>query len=144
MFMFYTVFVFGVLMFFLSIVYLVLGFIERFDSYFQLICGIFVFAVGVCLLCITVPNLKEFILRDFQKTVGSCVVDYAIGGREKLSYDITFENGEVYFFDDVPYLESYGKKHVYYCEVQHTKNKRFEIDYKIFNQKGGRLIAPEY
>lgn len=127
-----------------SVLYVYFSLREGLDSYFQLVKGVFAFLLGIFLLNMTLPSVKDMIFQDFTTTTGACTVDYAIASRSGVSYTIDFKNGEQYYFDDGPYLESYGKKHVYYCEVQHTKNEMFEVDYKIYTKKDGKLLAPEY
>lgn len=141
--MYYVILGIGSISFILGIVLLVLNIADEDANWFNYVKVFGAFVIGIFLLYFTLPSLKQIITKDFVKTAGICTVDYANAGRN-MTYYLDFENGESFNFDDGPYIDAYGEKYKYYCEVRQTKDEKFSIDYKVYDKKGGKLIAPEY
>lgn len=141
--MFYVILGIGTVGFILSVVLLILSLLDGVTHWFSYVKIFGVFLVSILLLYVTLPSLKQVLTKDFVTTSGICTVDYADSGRN-MSYYLDFENGQSFNFEDGPYIDAYGEKYKYYCEVRQTRNEKVDIDYKVYEKKDGKLIAPEY
>lgn len=143
---FYGMLALGLVLFLLGVGLTILALIGKVDSYFELAMPIGMVIVGVFLLQFTMPSLKQMITKDFKVSADECTVFESTesGKRNNASYRIDYKDGQQFHFEDGPYLDSYGEKFTYYCEVKQTKDEMFEIDYKVYDEKGGKLLAPIY
>lgn len=142
--MFYVVLGIGTIMFIFSVVAFILSLLDGEAGLFSYIKIFGAFLLSILLLSLTLPSLKQVVTKDYVMTSGICTVDYAISSRNNMTYYLDFENGESFNFENGPYIDAYGEKYKYYCEVHQTRNKKVDIDYKVYEKKGGKLIAPEY
>lgn len=135
----------GVVLFILGAFLLVTSLLYRVDSYVEFLLPIGMLLIGSLFLYFTLPSLKQIVTKDFKVVADECTVDFFEGGaRGGSTYTINFKDGRYFDFEDGPYLDSYGEKFTYYCEVKQTKNEKFEVSYKVYDKQGGKLLAPEY
>lgn len=142
---YYGMLAIGVVFFILGAFLLVMALQERVDSYFEFLKPIGMIVLGGLLLYFTLPSLIQMVTKDFKVVADECTVEFIDnGGRSGTSYSIDFKDGRYFSFEDGPYLDSYGEKVTYYCEVTQTKNEKFQIDYKVYDKQGGKVLAPIY
>ncbi|MGE7768877.1 hypothetical protein [Peribacillus sp. NPDC096540] len=96
--------------------------------------------MGLLLLWITIPSLKEVITKDFDVVNGKCTIEISSSGRSSDSTFNIIDTNDQYIFDEVPELDAYGKSIPYYCEITVTKDHMWEMDYKIYDLKTRKLI----
>ncbi|MGE7935201.1 hypothetical protein [Viridibacillus arvi] len=99
------------------------------------------FLIGLLLLWMTIPSLKSVIKKDFDVVVGKCTIEISSSSR---SSDSTFNmlntDEQFSFFNEIPELDAYGKSIPYFCEITVTKDHMWEMDYKIYDLKTGKLM----
>lgn len=99
--------------------------------------------IGALLLWITLPSLKYVVFKEYDIISGKCVIEIssASSGRFSEAEFKMLDTGEVFTFRDIPTLDAYGKSIPYYCEVTVTKDRMFEVSYKIYDVKTRKLIS---
>ncbi|ASI35324.1 MULTISPECIES: hypothetical protein [unclassified Exiguobacterium] len=95
---------------------------------------------GVGLVWYTTPSLKYVFYHDYATTKGMCTVEYDDQSSPRtidLYYD---ETGDYFSFFDRADLGAYGPDVPYTCHVTTTKDHAFEIFYRIYDFKTGKLL----
>ncbi|CAH0314715.1 hypothetical protein SRABI96_05161 [Peribacillus sp. Bi96] len=138
--MFYGLLIMGVALFFLSIFLFISMFIEKEFTFFDTLKALSALIFGGLLLVITLPSLKYMLFKEYDVVNGSCIIEISSSGR---SSEASFEmpdTDELFYFEDIPDLDAYGRAVPYYCKVTVTKDHEFEIGYKIYDAKSRELI----
>ncbi|CAH0319224.1 hypothetical protein [Peribacillus butanolivorans] len=115
-------------------------YIEREIEFWQTIKMLGGFLVGLLLLWMTIPSLKDVITKDFDVVNGKCTIEISSSGRSSDSTFNMFNTDEQFSFMEIPDLDAYGKSIPYYCEITVTKDRMWEMDYKIYDLKTGKLM----
>lgn len=92
------------------------------------------------LLVITLPSLKYMLFKEYDVVKGSCTIEIDSSGRTSEASFKMGASSDVFYFRDIPDLDSYGRAVPYYCELTVTKDHEFEIRYKIYDSKTRELI----
>jgi hypothetical protein len=98
------------------------------------------FLIGVLLLAVTLPSLKFVMLKEYDVVKGECVIEVDSSRRSAEANFKMLDTDEIFIFDDIPELDAYGKAVPYYCEVTVTKDRMWEISYKIYDSDSRELI----
>ncbi|WP_141232308.1 hypothetical protein [Niallia circulans] len=143
MFMYFLMLSLGIIFLLISVIYIVQMYKDR--NYSLIIMGktLVVLSVGIFLLLITFPSLKYILLKEYIEVIGECTIE--IDGTRRYA-EARFEmqdTGEVYSFDNIPDLDAFGKNVPYYCTLTVTKDKKWEIGYKIYNVNTKKLIISD-
>lgn len=91
------------------------------------------------MLSMTVPSLKDVIMKDFDVVLGQCTIEIATSRRSSDAIFQMLHTDEQFNFHDIPELDAYGKTIPYYCEVTVTKDRVWMTDYKIYDLKTEKL-----
>jgi hypothetical protein len=137
---FYFMLVLGAFFVIAAVLLLIVLYVDRDYSLFNVAKIIGMLAVGGLFLAVTLPSLKYVVLKEYDVVAGKCVIDIVSSGR---SSDVQFnmiDTDEWFTFRDIPELGAYGKSIPYYCEVTVTKDHMFEIGYKIFDAETRELL----
>lgn len=138
--MYYALLIIGAVVFFIGIFWFVLMYIEK-KFTFRNTCKAFLgLIMGGLLLFITLPSLKYMIFKEYDIVKGSCIIEIDSAGRSNEASFKLPDTDDVFYFTDIPDLDSYGRAVPYYCEVTVTKDHEFEVGYKIYDAKSGELI----
>ncbi|PFA69160.1 hypothetical protein CN378_04590 [Bacillus sp. AFS015802] len=92
------------------------------------------------LLVITLPSLKYMIFKEYDVVKGRCTIEIDSAGRSNEAAFKMIESSDVFYFLDIPDLDSYGRTVPYDCELTVTKDHAFEISYKIYDSKTRELL----
>jgi hypothetical protein len=96
--------------------------------------------MGVLFLVVTLPSLKNVVLKEYDVVSGKCVIEIDSSGRSSEADFKMLDTDEIFSFRDIPALDAYGKSIPYFCDVTVTKDHMFEIGYKIYDAKSRKLI----
>lgn len=95
--------------------------------------------LGLLCLWMTMSSFTEMVFRDYRVLESACVLEPSES--KGTSIDITLtETNDTFSFRDGPYLEAYGKKVPYYCQVTTTRNQEFAIDYRVYDKNTKKLL----
>jgi hypothetical protein len=96
--------------------------------------------LGGLLLVITLPSFKYMIFKEYDVVKGSCTIEIDSSGRSREASNKMPDTDDIFYFRDIPDLDSYGRAVPYYCEITVTKDHEFEVGYKIYDAKSRELI----
>jgi hypothetical protein len=96
--------------------------------------------LGGLLLVITLPSLKYMIFKEYDVVKGSCTIEIDSTRRSSEALFKMSDTDDIFYFRNIPDLDSYGRVVPYYCEVTVTKDHEFEVGYKIYDAKSRELI----
>lgn len=130
----------GVILVLFAVVFSIFMYVDKEFTFLNIVKTISAFAIGVLLLVITIPSLKYMLLKEYDVVKGNCVIEVVSGGRSTESTFEMIDTGDVFYFNNIPALDAYGKSIPYYCEVTVTKDHMFEIGYKIYDVHSRELI----
>ncbi|MBZ5753937.1 hypothetical protein [Metabacillus rhizolycopersici] len=80
------------------------------------------------------------LFKEYVVVKGNCTIEIDSAGRSSEAVFKIRDTDDVFYFRDIPDLDSYGRAVPYYCEVTVTKDHAFEIGYKIYDAKSKKLI----
>lgn len=100
-----------------------------------------IFLMGIFLLTMTLPSLKNMVLKQYDVVEGECRIEISTSGRSADTTLHMVDVDEYFSFPAVPSLDAYGTSIPYYCEVTVTKDHVFEIHYKIFDLETGNFLV---
>jgi hypothetical protein len=92
------------------------------------------------LLFITLPSIKYMLFKEYDVVKGNCTIEIDSSGRTSETSFKMDNSADIFYFRDIPDLDSYGRAVPYYCELTVTKDHEFEIGYKIYDSKSRELI----
>lgn len=137
---YYTALILGTLFVLFSVISFFIFYSNKEIKFLNLIKIILPFLFGILLLTMTLPNLKDILLEDFDIVSGKCIIDIDTSGRSATASFIMLDTNEIFIFNDIPDLDAYGKAIPYYCELTVTKDHMWEIGYKIYDADSRELI----
>jgi hypothetical protein len=123
-----------------AVLLLIVMYVDRDYSLFNVAKIIGLFVVGGLFLAVTLPSLKYVVLKEYEVVAGKCVVDIVSSGRSSDAQFNMIDTDEWFSFREIPELDAYGKSIPYFCEVTVTKDHMFEIGYKIFDAETRELL----
>ncbi|QFT89664.1 hypothetical protein FIU87_13465 [Bacillus sp. THAF10] len=138
--MYYFILIIGILLLFFSIFWFGFMFKENKITISNICKVLFSLLFGGLLLAITLPSLKYMLFKEYEVVKGNCTIEIDSSGRSSSAAFKMVETDDVFYFIDIPDLDSYGRAVPYYCEVTVTKDHEFEISYKIYDAKSKKLI----
>jgi hypothetical protein len=138
--MYYALLITGIVVFFIGIFLFILMYIQKEFTFSNTSKAFLGLIIGGLLLFLTLPSLKYMIFKEYASVNGSCTIEIDSAGRSNEALFKLPDTDDVFYFKDIPDLDSYGKAVPYYCEVTVTKNHEFEVGYKIYDAKSGELI----
>lgn len=137
---YYTALILGTLFVLFSVISFFIFYSNKEIKFLNLIKIILPFLFGILLLTMTLPNLKDILLEDFDIVSGKCIIDIDTSGHSATASFIMLDTNEIFIFNDIPDLDAYGKAIPYYCELTVTKDHMWEIGYKIYDADSRELI----
>lgn len=140
MLMYYAMLIVGVLLVIVAVFIFIPMYIVKEYTILNVGKSIVSLSIGVLLLAFTLPSLKYVVLREYDVVSGKCVIEIDSSGRSSEAEFKMLNTDEVFSFRDIPALDAYGKSIPYYCKVTVTKDHKFGVSYKIFDDKTRKLI----
>ena len=140
MIIFYIMLILGALFVIFAVFLLIMIYVEKEFSLFNVGKCIGMLVVGVLFLAVTLPSLKSVVQKEYDVVSGKCVIEINSSGRSAEADFKMLDTDEYFYFRDIPALDAYGKSIPYYCEVTVTKDHMFEIGYKIYDAKTRKLL----
>ena len=138
--MYYAMLILGLVLLFIGVFGFIYMYKEKEFTIFNTLKAFLSLILGGLLLVITLPSLKYMIFKEYDVVKGSCTIEIDSSGRASEASFKMPDTDDVFFFRDIPDLDSYGRAVPYYCEVTVTKDHEFEIGYKIYDAKSRDLI----
>ncbi|MCA1057669.1 hypothetical protein LCL96_01900 [Rossellomorea aquimaris] len=138
--MYYGLLAIGGLLFCISVFWLFFMFKEKEFTFLNIGKAFLSLLLSGLLLVVTLPSLKYMINKEYDVVKGSCTIEIDSSGRSSEAVFNMQHSSDVYYFVDIPDLDSYGRAVPYYCELTVTKDHAFEIGYKIYDSQSRELI----
>ncbi|HHW35716.1 MAG TPA: hypothetical protein GXX18_00190 [Bacillales bacterium] len=138
--MFYAILIIGAVLFLIGVFWFTFMCINKEFAFFDTFKVLLLLILGGLLLVITLPSLKYMIFKEYDVVKGSCTIEIDSSRRSSEALFKMSDTDDVFYFRDIPDLDSYGRAVPYYCEVTVTKDHEFEVGYKIYDAKSRELI----
>lgn len=138
--MYYALLIIGTVLFLLGLLWFIFMCMVKEFTFFDTCKVLLLLIFGGLLLFVTLPSLKYMIFKEYDVVKGNCIIEIDSSGRSSQAEFKMLSTDDVFYFGDIPDLDSYGRAVPYYCEVTVTKDHEFEVGYKIYDAKSRKLI----
>lgn len=138
--MYYAMLIIGAVLLLIGVFWFIYMFKEKEFTLSNTFKALFSLIFSGLLLIITLPSLKYMLFQEYDVVKGSCTIDIDSSGRTSEASFKMDDSSDVFYFRDIPDLDSYGRAVPYYCELTVTKDHEFEISYKIYDSTTRELI----
>lgn len=138
--MYYAMLILGLVLLFIGVFRFIYMCKKKEFTIFNTFKALLTLILGGLLLVITLPSLQYMIFKEYDVVKGSCTIEIDSSGRSSEAAFKILDTNDVFYFRDIPDLDSYGRAVPYYCEVTVTKDHEFEVGYKIYDAKSRELI----
>ncbi|TYS89832.1 hypothetical protein [Rossellomorea aquimaris] len=137
---YYAMLIIGAVLLLIGVFWFIYMFKEKEFTLSNTCKALFLLIFSGLLLIITLPSLKYMLFQEYDVVKGSCTIEIDSSGRTSEASFKMDDSSDVFYFRDIPDLDSYGRAVPYYCELTVTKDHEFEISYKIYDSTTRELI----
>jgi len=138
--MYYAMLIIGAVLLLIGVFWFIYMFKEKEFTLSNTCKALFSLIFSGLLLIITLPSLKYMLFQEYDVVKGSCTIEIDSSGRTSEASFKMEDSSDVFYFRDIPDLDSYGRAVPYYCELTVTKDHEFEISYKVYDSNTRELI----